>query len=1504
MVATRRSHSLDNNVGSKRKGIIHGRRSNIRKHPNSANKSFRATKQQRDSDFEYEDEKIQIRHSARLQGVKIPTSEQSKISSRCLDEEFTKETGIRKRSKTRAYGIEEQPIRRTTRRTRSTFTSLSEDYIRNTMDAARQSIQSHRRRNIVEYSLDEDNEEDNNGQGNITDNKSLNAKAELRDLLAAQGKKLSDIKASAEPDIYSSVKSRVRTSTRHGLYEEFYTPESSRRKRKDDDEQEVEEEEEEGSQSEESEEEEEGEGQEEETEEEEEDGHPYRLRKVREAPQRYTIVREVQRRRQRSLFEELPGSPVRRRRKRQPRASHMFSRRRRKARAQGNSSTSSDSDCSSSDEIKFRKRQKKSMARARNQCLPINMTSKDIRKHSFARDRKMLNQSIADIDPMTLDSSITFSSVGGHTKHIRALKEMVVFPLLYPEVFEKFSITPPRGCLFYGPPGTGKTLMARALANECSTDGKRVSFFMKKGADCLSKWIGESERQLRVLFDQAYQMRPSIIFFDEIDGLAPVRSSRQDQIHSSIVSTLLALMDGLDSRGEIIVIGATNRIDSIDPALRRPGRFDREFLFPLPDKSAREAILQIHTKSWNPRLKQSFIDYLATKTVGYCGADLKALCTEAALFALRRRYPQIYGTREKLQLDISSIKILAADFQVAVKNIIPTAQRSASNPSRALSSTVKPLMIDYLQKAVLQLAKLFPVLRGKSKLIQKIRFKIEGNQSNGTNHMNGNDHSRDIENDEEIGGIMGGIYDGEPDTTNHFTSIISTLVSGSNNGIVESKYSHLLQRLSSMEHSLNTVHRPRFLICGDSSSGHSSHLTPALLHDMEGIPIHCIDLPALYGVSVRSPEESCAQVFREARRLTPSVIFLPNALQWWNVASPTVQATLESLLHDIPPHLPVLFLATSDCTYHQLPRDFAKFFHSDFSEVCEIKVNFSTEERREFFASIFLIHAMTPPRTSRRRDQSRELLPKAPARQPAPLTEEEEKKLEKEEESTFRNLRLFLRDVLMRLGGNTRFKIFAKPVDFEEVPDYVEVIKKPMDFSTIFTKIDQHKYQTVAMFLGDIDLICNNALEYNPDRRPEDKLIRHRACAMRDMAYAIIDSDLDPEFEKLCCQIIKSRERRGVSMNKYAPKYYPVVPKHLMVHPVSGEIVPKPVEEQTNAQSNPPTASTDVQIEKTPWKPPPRRTASSTKSKRKHSTWARGIVKSSKKKRKEIKSLLTNEEDTDNGGEEQNGGNAESHDENETEDEKMEPDESSDVELKEDAQSDKEKSSLNVSFKEVVEMNIDDEQIPENLSKKDEQEDSATHKENDSSRVVNGFGLDYELQDEMEMILDDNMEGLSMIKNRKEDLETVEEKSQEEHTDNDTNAQENNSEKFNGDAIEILDTTEITPSPPRRMTLRSRDRTTSESNLMYQKQEEEPELPPPPFIVDHKRLMHLLEEVVTVTDSRTLEELERIHSTLSRCVDKHKLSYNRTEMVEDLEKEIQNLSHSSGEMLSTDSEFV
>ncbi|KAK4696705.1 ATPase family AAA domain-containing protein 2, partial [Lecanoromycetidae sp. Uapishka_2] len=299
---------------------------------------------------------------------------------------------------------------------------------------------------------------------------------------------------------------------------------------------------------------------------------------------------------------------------------------------------------------------------------------------------------LADVDPLGVDQNVDFDSVGGLQGHIDQLKEMVALPLLYPEVFQRFHVTPPRGVLFHGPPGTGKTLLARALASSVSSQGRKVTFYMRKGADALSKWVGEAERQLRLLFEEARKNQPSIIFFDEIDGLAPVRSSKQEQIHASIVSTLLALMDGMDGRGQVIVIGATNRPDSIDPALRRPGRFDREFYFPLPSTEARRAILEIHTKNWDPPLASSFKDEVAHLTKGYGGADLRALCTEAALNAVQRRYPQIYKSNEKLQINPQSINVTAKDFMISVKNMVPSSERSASSGAAALPKQIEPLL--------------------------------------------------------------------------------------------------------------------------------------------------------------------------------------------------------------------------------------------------------------------------------------------------------------------------------------------------------------------------------------------------------------------------------------------------------------------------------------------------------------------------------------------------------------------------------------------------------------------------------------------------------------------------------------------------------------------------------------------------------------------------------------------------------------------------------------------
>uniref|UniRef100_A0A672S2C0 ATPase family AAA domain-containing protein 2 n=1 Tax=Sinocyclocheilus grahami TaxID=75366 RepID=A0A672S2C0_SINGR len=707
-----------------------------------------------------------------------------------------------------------------------------------------------------------------------------------------------------------------------------------------------------------------------------------------------------------------------------------------------------------------------------DRCLPMNLRAEDLAS-GVLRDRVKVGASLADVDPMNLDSSVKFDSVGGLTHHIQSLKEMVVFPLLYPEVFEKFKIQPPRGCLFYGPPGTGKTLVARALANECSQGDRKVSFFMRKGADCLSKWVGESERQLRLLFDQAYLMRPSIIFFDEIDGLAPVRSSRQDQIHSSIVSTLLALMDGLDSRGEIVVIGATNRLDSIDPALRRPGRFDREFLFNLPDKKARKHILEIHTRDWSPKLAEPFIDELAEKCVGYCGADVKALCTEAALAALRRRYPQIYSSSQRYQLDVASIVLGPQDFGCALRSIVPAGQRAQAPPGQALSYVLKPLLEPTLAQTLACLMRVFPHTELLHREHTHVLFEV----------------------------LMSlRIYICGISTKNHL------------NIFLHSAYQQ------------PTSYRPRLLLTGPQGAGQSTHLAPAVLHHLEKFTVHRLDLPTLYSVSAKTPEESCAQVFREARRCVPSIIYMPHISDWWEAISETVKSSFLTLLQDVPSFTPLLILATAETIYQQLPDEVTNL-HLYGEVVC---LSMPEEEaRRKFFSDLILVQAAKAPPRRRKTVCALEVLTLVEDPGPRQLSPEEQWRLEEQEENTLRELRLFLRDVTKRLATDKRFQIFSKPVDIEEVSDYLEVIKQPMDLSTIMMKIDTHKYLVAKDFLVDIDVICSNALEYNPDKDPGDKIIRHRACSLKDTAHATIASELDPEFDRMCEEIKESRRKRG-----------------------------------------------------------------------------------------------------------------------------------------------------------------------------------------------------------------------------------------------------------------------------------------------------------------------------------------------------------------------------------------
>jgi len=264
----------------------------------------------------------------------------------------------------------------------------------------------------------------------------------------------------------------------------------------------------------------------------------------------------------------------------------------------------------------------------------------------------------------------TYEDIGGLHEEIQRVREMVELPLRHPELFQRLGIEPPKGVLLHGPPGCGKTLLARAVANE-----SEANFYSINGPEIMSKFYGESEARLREIFQQAQQNAPSIIFIDELDAIAPKREEVTGEVERRVVAQLLALMDGLSGRGNVIVIGATNRPGALDPALRRPGRFDREIEIGVPDKQGRYEVLQIHTRGM-PLAEDVDLKKLAEMTHGYTGADLAALSRETAMKALRRYLPQINLEEERIPPSVlEKMEVKMEDFINAYKEVTPTAMR-------------------------------------------------------------------------------------------------------------------------------------------------------------------------------------------------------------------------------------------------------------------------------------------------------------------------------------------------------------------------------------------------------------------------------------------------------------------------------------------------------------------------------------------------------------------------------------------------------------------------------------------------------------------------------------------------------------------------------------------------------------------------------------------------------------------------------------------------------------
>ncbi|HEY1248864.1 MAG TPA: AAA family ATPase, partial [Nitrososphaera sp.] len=295
---------------------------------------------------------------------------------------------------------------------------------------------------------------------------------------------------------------------------------------------------------------------------------------------------------------------------------------------------------------------------------------------------KVVPKAIAKIDSSTklsiltestLDKRprITYEEIGGLKNQIKRLREIVELPLRHPEVFTRLGIEPHNGILMYGSPGCGKTLIAKALASE-----SEANFYIINGPEIVNKYYGETEARLRDIFKEARDSAPSIIFIDEIDAIAPKREEAFGDVEKRVVAQLLALMDGMSERGNVIVLGATNRPESIDPALRRPGRFDREIEVGVPNAEGRLEILQIHTRGMPLAPNDIDLRSLAAELHGYTGADIKALCREAAMKALRRYLPEIDLEGDKISREtLETMEIRNKDFREGMKEIIPTAMR-------------------------------------------------------------------------------------------------------------------------------------------------------------------------------------------------------------------------------------------------------------------------------------------------------------------------------------------------------------------------------------------------------------------------------------------------------------------------------------------------------------------------------------------------------------------------------------------------------------------------------------------------------------------------------------------------------------------------------------------------------------------------------------------------------------------------------------------------------------
>ncbi|RLM94030.1 hypothetical protein C2845_PM08G21530 [Panicum miliaceum] len=517
------------------------------------------------------------------------------------------------------------------------------------------------------------------------------------------------------------------------------------------------------------------------------------------------------------------------------------------------------------------------------------------------REGKRLNRDLLRIAPVYIGGSSEneksyrgWESVAGLSDVTQSMKEVVLHL---------------REVLLHGHPGTGKTLVVRALIGACSQGNRRIAYFARKGADCLGKYVGDAERQLRLLFQVAERCQPSIIFFDEMDGLAPCRSRQQDQTHNSVVATLLSLLDGLKSRGSVIVIGATNRPDAIDPALRRPGRFDREIYFPLPTFEDRSAILSLHTRNWPSPISGAFLSLIASQTVGYAGADLQAICTQAAINALKRTCPlhEMLRSAEKGvehgRVPLPSVLVEERDWLAALAAAPPPcSQREAGIAANDLvSSPLDSCLVPSLLKPLVHLLiSLYldervwlplSLLKASGSIKEVVLSSMEKNSVPRTfrsTYLNSLIQQKDIAN--RIKTILSSCGLVSAQLGSHDTMLPSHVETQNNfcGSRLNSTGSHIK---GGLPHKLLGF---RVLVAGAPRSG-QQHLIRCLLHGFTGqIVIHKLDLATMAQEGNGDILSGLTQILLKCLNLGRCIIYMPR-IDLWAVDKSTSDVRFQDL---------------------------------------------------------------------------------------------------------------------------------------------------------------------------------------------------------------------------------------------------------------------------------------------------------------------------------------------------------------------------------------------------------------------------------------------------------------------------------------------------------------------------------------------------------------------------------------------------------------------------------